>query len=71
MATKAKKSAAPGTDWDQGAVIYIITDHNGKSNTHTQMCWNRGRFRARMEADAAKSQQEKETSKRYNVTFAK
>ena len=57
-------------EWDQGSVKFIITDFKGNETRQEQMCWNRRRFIARQMADAEKSQQEKNITRRFLFRLA-
>jgi hypothetical protein len=52
-------------EWDQGLVHFVITDHKGRDTHQEQMCWHRGRFIARMTAEALKSQLDNDEAKRF------
>lgn len=52
-------------DWDQGLVKFVIKDCNGKRSVQEQMCWHKGKFIARMVADAMKSQLDSDKAKSF------
>lgn len=52
-------------EWDQGTVHFVVTDQKGHETVQEQICWHRGRFIARMQSEASKSQLDKDESKHF------